>query len=173
MVVPVLMTRVAWLLAGLMWAARSVVEFARPAYYEPVTLLDWSAVASYSVAWLLSAAAVLLLARDLEARPVRVVAVIFAVAATIAGLANLVEDALDQAWGGTPYIIGFLVAWIALLPFAAVVWRTGARRAALLPVALFASIALFNAGGGLILLVVGTAFALAPRWFQGPRTVRA
>lgn len=170
--VPAMTTRVAWLLAGLAWAARSVMEFARPDYYEPVTLLDWSAVVSYSIAWLLSAAAVLLLARDLGTRPVRVIAVIFAVAATVAGLANLVEDALDQAWGGTPYVVGFLVAWIALLPLAVAVWRTGARRVALLPMALFAAIALFNSGGGIILLLAASGFALAPRWFQRSQAVK-
>jgi hypothetical protein len=155
-----------WLLAGLAWASRSVMEFASPDYYEPVTPLDWSAVLSFTIAWLLSAAAVLLLARDLEGRPVLVIAVIFAVAATVAGLANLVEDALDQAWGGTPYVIGFLVAWIALVPLAVVVWRTGARRAALLPAALFAAIALFNVGGGIILLVTASVLTIAPRWFE-------
>jgi hypothetical protein len=170
--VPPLTTRLVWLLAGLAWAARSVMEFARPDYYEPVTLLDWSAVVSYSVAWLISAAAVLLLARDLGARPVHVFAVIFAVAATVAGLANLVEDALDQAWGGTPYIIGFLVAWIALLPLAAVVGRSGTWRVALLPMAMFIAISLFNVGGGIILLLAASAFALAPRWFLRSHAVQ-
>jgi hypothetical protein len=157
--------RIAWLLTGFAWAVRSGLEFAKPDYYEPVTLLDWAAVISYSIAWLLSAGAALLLARDLEARLVRLVAVVFAVAASTAGLANVVEDAFDQSWGGTPYVIGFLVAWIALIPFAGLVWRTKARRMALLPVALFASIALFNMGGGLVALIVASAFAIAPGWF--------
>jgi len=164
--VPVVTTAVAWLLAGLAWAARSVMELAGPDYYEPVTLLDWTAVWSYSFAWLLSAVAVVLQGRDLRARPVQIVAALFAVAATVAGLANLIEDAVHQAWGGTPYIVGFLVAWIALLPLAVVVWRTRARRAALLPVALFVAIALFNSGGGIILLLTAFGFAFAPRWFE-------
>ena len=161
-----------WVLTGLVWAVRSVQAFAKPDYYEPVSLLDWAAVVSYSIAWMLSAVAVLLLARDIGSSRVRLVALVCAVGATIAGLANLVEDAFDQSWGATPYVIGFLVAWIALVPLAGLVWRTGARRMAVLPVALFASIALFNVGGGLIVLVVASAFALAPGWFQEPRTLR-
>ena len=114
-----------------------------------------------------------LLARDLRGSHLRVVGVVFAIAATVAGLTNLAEDAFDQSWGGTPYVAGFLVAWIALIPLAVVVWRTGIRRMAALPAALFASIALFNTGGGLIILVVAAAFAVAPGWFHGPRELSA
>jgi hypothetical protein len=165
-------TRAAWWLTGIAWAARSLLEFARPNYYEPGSPLDWSAVISFSLAWMLSAVAVLLFARDLGTLPVRSVSVVFAFAASVAGLANLVEDALGLSWGGTPYIVGFLVAWISLIPLAIVVWRTGSRRVTILPVALFASIALFNSGGGLLILFVATAFAMAPSWFYRPRVVQ-
>ena len=164
-------TRVAWLLTGLAWAGRSLLELARPNYYDPVSPLDWAAVLSFSLAWLLSALAVLLLCRDLGAAPVRAIGLLFAIAASVAGLANLVEDALGQSWGGTPYVVGFLVAWISLIPLAIVIWASGARRFAILPVSLFASIALFNTGGGLLILVVATALVLAGRWFQGPSAV--
>lgn len=172
MLVQTMMMRVAWLLTGLAWAVRSLLELAKPDYYKPVTLLDWASVVSYSIAWLLSAAAVLLLARDLGGPQVRLVAVVFTVGATTAGLANLVEDAFGQSWGGMPYVVGFLVAWITLIPLALLVSRTGTRRMAILPLALFASIALFNSGGGLIVLVAALAFALAPGWFHTPRTMR-
>jgi hypothetical protein len=159
-------TRVAWLVAGLAWAARSVIEFARPEYYDPVSLLDWSAVWSYTAAWLLSALAVPLLARSVGSSAVVAVSVAFMVAAVVAGSANALEDALDQSWGGTPYVIGFLVAWLSLIPLTVLVWRAGSRRLAVLPLALFVSVALFNSGGGVVVLAAAVAFAVAPRWFE-------
>jgi hypothetical protein len=161
-----LTTRLAWSLAGLAWAGRSLLEFARPDYQEPVTLLDWLAVASFSIAWLLSAIAVILLSGDVGDRTVRIVGRVFAIAAAIAGLANVAEDALGQSWAGMPYVVGFLVAWLTLIPLGVAIWRTGWRRMAILPVTLFASIALFNSGGGLIILVAAAAFAVAPHWFR-------
>jgi hypothetical protein len=160
-------TRIVWLFSGLAWAARSLLELARPNYYEPTTLLDWSAVATYSLAWLLSAAAVLLLTRDSGSAGVRTIGIIFMIAAIVAGLSNAIEDALDLAWGGLPYIAGFLIAWLSLVPMAVLMWRAGDRRGAALPLALFASVALFNAGGGIVVLVVGAAFAAWPSLFAG------
>lgn len=164
-------TRAAWLLAGIAWAVRSLLELARPTYYDPVSLLDWAAVISFSLAWLLSALAVLPLCRDVGTRPVRAIGLVFAIAAVVAGVANLAEDALGQSWGGVPYIVGFLVAWLSLIPLAVSSWVSRARRAALLPVALFGAIALFNAGGGLLILVVAAAFNVAGPWFLRPSTV--
>ena len=152
--------RATWLLAGVAWAGRSLLETVRPNYYEPATLLDWSAVLSYSAAWLLSALAVLVLARAVRTAPVHALGIIFAIAATVAGVANAVEDGLDLSWAGLPYLVGFLVAWIMLLPFAIAVWRSGPRILAALPGALFGSIALFPVGGGLIVLVVAAAFVV-------------
>jgi hypothetical protein len=164
-------TRAVWLLSGITWAVRSLLELARPNYYDPVTLLDWAAVLSFSLAWLLSAAAVLLLRRDIGTPSVRAIGLLFAGAAIVAGVANLAEDALGQAWGGVPYIVGFLVAWLSLIPLAIAIWLSAARRAALLPLALFGSIALFNAGGGLLIFVVAAAYATRGRWFLRSLTV--
>ncbi len=94
-----------------------------------------------------------------------------AIAAVVAGVANLAEDALGQSWGGVPYIVGSLVAWLSLIPLAIAIWPSPARRAALLPLALFGSIALFNAGGGLLIFVVAAAYAIAGRWFLRSSTV--
>ena len=49
-------TRLAWLLAGLAWALRSQLELAKPDYYDPANLLDWTAVLSFSIAWLVALA---------------------------------------------------------------------------------------------------------------------
>jgi hypothetical protein len=164
-------TRAAWLLAGIAWAVRSLLELARPNYQDPVNPLDWAAVLSFSLAWILSASAALLLCRDVGARSVRAIGLLFAIAAIVAAVANLAEDALGQSWGGVPYIVGFLVAWLSLIPLAIAIWLSPARRAALLPLALFGSIALFNVGGGLLILVVAAAYAIAGRWFLRSSTV--
>lgn len=159
-------TGLAWFLSGVAWAVRSLLQLAGPDYYDPVTLPDWLAVASYTIAWLLSAIAVVLLARDVGARTSTLLAWIFWLAASVAGLANAAEDALDVSWTATPYLVGFFVGWLTLPALAVAFWRAGARRIALLPAALFASIALFTVGGGLIVAVVAVAFALAPARFR-------
>ena len=55
------MSRVIWLLTGAAWAGRSLVEFAHPDYFDPVTALDWTAVWLYSAALLLFAPSLVLL----------------------------------------------------------------------------------------------------------------
>lgn len=164
------MTRIIWFLTGMAWAARSVMEFAHPDYWDPVTPLDWTAIWLYSAAWLLFAPAVLQMGRLASSRQVTTIATVVAFGAIAAGGANAIEDGFGVAWLGSLYVAGFMTAWIGLLPLAVALQRIRHTRLAGLSVLLFGGVLLFLVGGGLIILAGWGALAIAPAWFKQPRT---
>jgi hypothetical protein len=158
--------RLIWVVTGIAWAARSLLAFADPDYYSPVTALDWAAVWTYSAAWLLLAPSVLLIASLAGSRSVTVIAAICATAAVLAGGANALEDGFRVPIGPTPYVVGFLVGWLSLVLLATTLarvkqWRLGALCLATFGGILFA----FGFAGGVVILVVLVALAFAPEWF--------
>jgi hypothetical protein len=160
-------SRVVWLLAGGAWAARSLA-FANPDYWDPVTVLDWSAVWLFTGALLLFALSLLLLGRLASSRQVMTVATVGAIGALVAGLANAIEDGFGVKALGTLYVVGFLTAGISLLPLAATLRQARCSRLARLAVLLFVGVLLFTVGGGLIILAGLGALAFAPAWFVRP-----
>jgi hypothetical protein len=56
-------SRIAWLVTGSAWAARSLLEFAHPEYWSPETTLDYVAVWLFTVCLLLLAPTVLFIGR--------------------------------------------------------------------------------------------------------------
>jgi hypothetical protein len=162
------MSRLIWLLTGGAWAGISLIAFADPDYRDPVTALDWSAVWLYSAALLLLTPSALLLGRLASSRTVMAVATVVAIGALVAGLANAIEDGLGVKALGTFYVVGFLTAWISLLPLAVTLRQARYSRLAGLTVALFFGVMLFTVGGGLIILGGLGALAIAPAWFGPP-----
>jgi hypothetical protein len=84
--------RGAWIAAGSMWAVRSAMVFAHPAYMDPVTPFDWFAVCGFSLAFLLSALAIAASPALTPTRTSRVSALVVAGASVVAGIANALED---------------------------------------------------------------------------------
>lgn len=158
--------RILWLVTGCVWAARSLLEFANPDYWDPVTALDWSAVWTYSAALILLAASALLLGRLAPTSKVMIAATVVATGALVAGLANGIEDGLGVKGLGVVYVIGFVVAWLGLAALAVMFAIDGRSRLAALVGALFLGVALFTVSGGLIILGALGSIALAPRWFE-------
>jgi hypothetical protein len=143
-----------FVLTGAAWAFRSLLEFASPQYYEPVTPLDWLAVLSYSVAFFLLAGSVTVLARLApRTRFVRTAAAATVIGAVLAGAANLVEDGLDVQALGAAYVTGALLTLAGLLALAAALAVAGRRRLALVPLATAIGMMAFVAGGGVLVLV--------------------
>lgn len=163
----IVVSRIVWLVTGVVWACRSLIEFAHPDYWDPVTALDWSAVWLYSAAWLLMAPSVLLLGRLASSRQVMTVAAVVAIGALLAGGANAIEDGFGVKSLGTLYVVGFMTAWLAFLPLAATFRQARCSRLAGLSVALFFGVMLFTLGGGLIILGALGSIAVAPRWVTG------
>lgn len=162
------LSRLVWLVTGAIFAIRSLIEFAHPDYWDPVTPLDWSAVWLTSAGWILFAPSVLLLGRLASSRRVMIVATVVATGALVTGLANAIEDGFGVSALGTFYVLGFFTAWFGLLPLAMMFGRAGLSRLARLSVALFLGIILSTVGGGIVILVALGSVAVATRWATAP-----
>jgi hypothetical protein len=154
-----------WLLAGVLWAARTLIALAAPVYYDPVTALDWAAVWLTSAQWPMLGLSVILLGRLTASTPVRAVSILVALGAVLVGGGNANEDGFGVPIGGAFYIVGFFMTWLGLLPLAATLWRARYRRLAGLSLALLLAILLINVGGGFVILGGLGALAAAPTWF--------
>ncbi len=159
------LARLLWLLTGVAWAATSLIQFAGPEYWDPVTVLDWTAVWLYTAAWLLFAPSVVLIGRFSASPRVAAFAGLCAVGAVIAGTANALEDGFGLEGLGTWYVVGFLMGGLALVPLGLALWKAASTRLAGLSFALFLGIMLFTDGGGLMVLAGLAALAGAPGWF--------
>jgi hypothetical protein len=165
--------RAVWLVTGLAWAGESLLQFAHPQYWDPLTTLDWLAVWSFSASWLLLAATTILLGRLTGTPQVLAVATVVAIGAVAAGVANAFEDGLGIKSLGTIYVLGSLTAAFGLLALAATIHSSGFTRLARLTLVLFLGAAAVMAGGGLIVLGVLGALAVSPAWFIRPTQLPA
>lgn len=161
------MARVLWAAVGIASAFRSSLDFEAPQYYHPVSLLDYLAVWSYTVALILTAFAIVSLARLSTSRSVRAVAIVAAAGAFAAGVANALEDALRLSRFGRVYAVGTLVMVGGLLAVALILVVLRQRRLAAAFVGWCAGIflAAMIPGGGVVVLAVLGAVALWPNWF--------
>lgn len=120
-----------YLAMGLAWAGRTILGFARPQYYDPVTPVDFAAVWSYSLALGLLALGVPLLARDAHAgRLSMVAAIVTGSAAGIAAVANGIEDGFGVAGAASWYVPAIVITLVGLIATATLLALKGHRRAA-------------------------------------------
>jgi hypothetical protein len=145
-----IVSRPTWLVTGVVWAVRSILELAHPDYWNPVTTLDWLAVWLFSLCWLHLAPAAVLLGRASGARSATTVAAVIATGALAAGLANAIEDGMGIAAGGSVYVVGSLTAWFGLLALVLALGTAGRRRLAWVAGVIFVGFPFFNVGGGLV-----------------------
>lgn len=158
--------RVVWLATGLAWAAGSLLQFAGVDYWSPVTTLDYVAVWSYTAGWLLVGVSIIPLGRLAGSRPAGIIALVIAIGAIVAGIANGLEDGLDTSSAGTLYVIGSLVAAFGMLALCGALAASERPRLAILPGAMVGGFFLVVTGlGGLIVLAAFGAIALSPSWF--------
>ena len=154
---------------------RSLQSFADPAYTEPGTVSDWFAVLSFSAALFAVAFALPLLAHYTGGGlAVRRISLIPAVGAAIAGLGNLLEDALQLGFAGWFYGAGAAITGLGLIAFTvaiAVAGRGRRRLLAAIPLATLIGWSLFESGGGVLVLAAWlVAAAIAA---QATRRARA
>ena len=150
---------------------RSLQSFADPEYTDPGTVSDWFAVFSFSVALLATAVALPLLARSTGGgQAVLRVSLIPATGAAIAGLGNIIEDALQVGFAGWIYGIGAGLMGLGLIVFTlaiAVAGRGRPRLFAAIPLATLVGWSLFESGGGVLILAAWlVAAALAAQSAQ-------
>jgi hypothetical protein len=160
---------------GVAWCVRSLQSFADPAYTDPETVSDWFAVLSYSLALFAVAFALPLLAQHTGGGPAVVrVALIPAVGAALAGLANLLEDALQLGFAFWFYGAGGALTALGLIAFTLAIALTGrgrARLVAVIPLMTLIGWLLFESGGGVLVLAAWlAAAAIASHQTRRPNT---
>jgi hypothetical protein len=150
-----------YLATGLAWTGVSLLEIvAHPHYWEPVTIVDWIAVWTYTLAFVLTALTVPLIARDARAgRAVGVVAAIAGGAAALAAIGNVFEDAFDQSAWSKAYVAGALGTLLAMVGLAALLALRHRPRSALAVALILVGLAVQSAGLGWVALVGGAIAA--------------
>lgn len=168
-----LVDRLIWILTGIAWAGSTVLQLGPARYWDPGSVLDYTAVFTYTAAWCLLGPSVILLTRD-TTKAARRISMVAAAGAILTGVANGVEDGLGVPSAGAFYVIGFFVGWLALLPLALAIGRAKLSRLALVPLLLFSGIILLTSVGGFLILGLLTALAVRPEWFvrRGPERGR-
>ena len=139
---------------GVLLCASSLVLFADPEHQDPVSASDWFAVVSFSAALFALALALPMLAQLIGGRDVFRVSLVPAVGAPVAGLSNLLEDALQMGFAFWFFIVGTAVTMVGLIAFTLVVTVVGRGRRRLLaavPAATLIGVLLFENGGVLML----------------------
>lgn len=156
-----MLAAVVYLALGLVWTGRSLLAvIADPQYYDPVTTIDWIAVWTYSLGFVLIAAAVPLLARDARAgRLLPGLAWVAAAGALLAALANALEDGVGIASWGSLYVVGSLTTVFGLVAIGAVLWSRQRPTHALVVVLWLAGFAMHTMGLG-VLVLVGSIVAI-------------
>jgi hypothetical protein len=147
---------------GVVWCVRAFQSFADPQFQDPVSAADWFAVFSLSAALFALALALPLLAQLIGGRAVFRMSLVPAVGATLSGLGNLLEDALQIGFAGWLYLAGntlTMVGLIALTVVGAVVGRGRRRLLAAVPATTLIGWFLFESGGGLLILAAWLAAA--------------
>ena len=148
---------------GVLWCARSLQSFADPEYQNPASPSDWFAVVSFSAALFALALALPTLAQLAgDGRLVFRVSLAPAAGAALAGISNLLEDALQLGFAFWFFIVSTVLTLIGLIAFTlvvAVVGRGHRRLLATVPAATLIGVMLFESGGGVLILAAWLAAA--------------
>ncbi len=111
-----------FLLAGGLVAIRAFIELSGPVYWQPATLLDYSAVILTTVAWVVTGVALLSWWRSSPLRRGSVLLALGGVGTLLSGVGNLLEDVFDVGFGeflfnypGMIGAVGILVGALGVL----------------------------------------------------------
>jgi hypothetical protein len=113
-------TTIAFGAAGLLTGGRAGIELADPAYYNPVTLLDYTAAIGSSVAWGAMAVALFLWWRITAKRRGAIFLLLAAAGVSVSSLGNLLEDVFDVGFGEFLFSYGGMIGAISLMAAAVV-----------------------------------------------------
>lgn len=157
---------------GVLWCASSLLVLLTDADYQhPESAVDWFTVLSFSAALFAVAFALPMLAQLIGGQVVFRVSLVPAMGAILAGLSNLLEDALQLSWAFWLFILGTAVIVVGLVAFTvaiAVAGRGRLRLLAAIPAAtLINALYLHEAGGGVLMLA---AWLAAAAMVLGPLT---
>ena len=144
-------------------------------FQDPESAVDWFTVLSFSAALFALAFALPMLAQLIGGKVVFRVSLVPAVGAALAGLSNLLEDALQLGWAFWPFVLGAAMVVVGLVASTVVVAVAGRGRLRLLsavPAAMLIGVpGLHEAGVGVLILTAWLAAAALV--FYRPRRTAA
>ena len=108
-------TAVAFAVAGVLTVGRAVIELAAPAYYDPVTLLDYTAAIGSTVAWGAMAVALFFWWRITAERRWAAFLLLAAFGVLVSSVGNLLEDVFDAGFGEFLFSYGGMVGAISMM----------------------------------------------------------
>jgi hypothetical protein len=143
---------IAFSIAGTLGVARGLIGYFNPTYWAPTTLLDWTAVTTYTCFLTAAAVSLILLAREQRALS-RWPITAAAAGAAAAGAANAIEDGFGMSTFGYPFAagVGVMAAGLLLGGAALALSRSGPCHLGPLLLANVAALALAFDDLGLIL----------------------
>jgi hypothetical protein len=151
-----------WFLgAGILLVVRAVIELAEPAYWNPSSLLDYSAAILTTVAWVVTGVAFILWWRTTPIRRGSLFLLVAGIGTAAEGIGNFLEDVLDLAVGEVLFTLGGMIGVIAVLAAAVLMLtvRNPLRWSALLLFTFIAGAIFSDTGGefvsGASLIVLG------------------
>ncbi len=161
----VVRTSIWFIVSGALTLVRAAVELKEPAYYDPVSLLDYTAVVLTSAASGALAVALYSWWRTAPFSRLSIILLIAAIGVAAESLGNLLEDGFDSEFGATLYTTGGLIGAVALLVTAVVALAsaTSLRWSGLFVVVSLGG-AIFPDDGGLWL--TGAGFAGLGLWMN-------
>jgi hypothetical protein len=136
-----------FVISGVLYLTRGLIELGSPAYFNPSTVFDYTAVVTTTL-WMiaLAAATVSLAITHMVKGAARVVAWVPSVGLAIGGVANLLEDGFGMSALGFVFGIGNLLSLVGLLALGLVTLLDGRN----------------ERGIGVVLLLLAVAIPLPP-----------
>ncbi len=108
------------------------MEMADPVYWNPSSLLDYSAAVLTTVGWVVTGVALVLWWRTTPILRGSLFLLVAGVATAVSGIGNLLEDVLDIEFGEVLFTYGGMIGAVAIL-LAAVSMLTVRHRLLLIP----------------------------------------
>lgn len=162
---PLLLGRTVFVLVGLLWGVRSLQAFAEPNFTDPESVSDWWAVVSFSLCWALLPAGLALLVRltRRRGRATQVLLVMAALGAVTAAIANVVEDGMGVDAAGNAFLVSVSLTMLTMIALTGVLLTGRPRWPGGVVLATLIGMLNLEAGGGVLVLAVWGAAAMAVR----------
>lgn len=106
---------ITFLASGVAIITRAIIGLADPTYWNPESLLDYTAAILSTIAWVLAGAALILWFLATPEHRLRWFLLIAGVGVAVSGVGNLLEDVFDMPVGEFLFTIGGMVGALALM----------------------------------------------------------
>jgi hypothetical protein len=164
-----------FIVTGLLFAASSLTFLFGGNFQNARSLMDWFTVFSLSAALLALAVAAPMLARVAGTRWTIHASLLASAGATLAAIANLLEDALHMDWAFAVFVVGSAVTQVGLAATAITIAagaRGSDRALALVPAIVILDLLILHPVGGGVLVLAAWIWAAAVV-LSWPRSFRA